>query len=360
MSAVTRLMPALALVFAGALLLPRTALAQFGTLVENVTLQHAGVTRYFNYYLPFGLPASHVPLLLVLHGGGRSKDDVTVGALSRFAGLADTHKFIIVAPNGTVPGTGLSGPMGEFNWNDCRNDAGVSETGADDVGFIGALVDWMEVNFNIDALRVYATGPSNGGMMSYRLAFELSDRIAAVAGIVANQPVNSECVPLPVNRPSLLIMNSTADVYMPWGGGQVIGNRGSVLSAEQTRDYWRSLLGTTPMPQHTVFPDLDPNDGGVVEFDLYTGGIGGKRVAFYRVNGAGHLTSSISHQATPEIEQIFGKQNHDIETAIEIWSFFENETLTQNPIEVPAIPQPWRLLPVLIVVGFLLFIRGQA
>ncbi|MDP3940341.1 MAG: hypothetical protein Q8R92_19675 [Deltaproteobacteria bacterium] len=57
-----RIMRALAAVLAGVLILPAAALAQFGTLVENVTLQHGGVTRYFDYYLPFGLPASPVPL----------------------------------------------------------------------------------------------------------------------------------------------------------------------------------------------------------------------------------------------------------------------------------------------------------
>jgi polyhydroxybutyrate depolymerase len=333
-----RFLCAIAAVMAGVILIPAAALAQIGTLVENVTLQHDGVTRYFDYYVPPGLPASPVPLLFVLHGGTRSKEDIKLGPLNEFAGLADADKFIVVIPNGIDASTGLSGPSGEFSWNDCRSDAGVSETGADDVGFFGALIDWASANFTLDLQRIYATGPSNGGMMAYRLAFELSDRVAAVAGILANLPANSECIAQPLNVASVFIMNGTADLFMPYGGGQVSLNRGLVLSAEQTRDYWRTFLGTAPIPQHTVFPDLDPNDGGVVEFDLYWGGIGGKRVAFYRVNGAGHLTPSISHVAPSSIEAIFGKQNHDIEAAVEIWNFLGDETLATGPTDVPALP----------------------
>ncbi len=322
---------------AGALLSPAAARAQIGTLIENTTLQHGGVTRYFDTYVPLGLPPSPVPLLLVLLGGTLSKEDVKVGPMSEFAGLADAEKFIIIMPNGIDPATGLSGPTGEFSWNDCRNDAGVSETGADDVGFMGALIDWAGANFNLDPGRVYAIGSSNGGMMAYRLAFELSDRVAAVAAILANLPANSECIGEPLNPASVLIMNGTADLFMPYGGGQVPGNRGEVLSAEATRDAWRNFLGTAPVPEHTVRPDLDPDDGGVVDIDLYSDGIGGKRVAFYRVNGAGHLTPSIAHIAPASLEQVLGKQNHDIEAADEIWSFLRDETLAAGSGDVPAL-----------------------
>jgi polyhydroxybutyrate depolymerase len=248
-----------------ALLAPAAARAQIGTLIENTTLQHGGVTRFFDTYVPPGLPASPVPLLIVLHGGTLSKEDVKVGPMSEFAGLADSEKFIIIMPNGVDPATGLSGATGEFSWNDCRNDAGVSETEADDVGFMGALIDWAGVNFNLGQGRIYATGTSNGGMMAYRLAFELSNRVAAVAAILANLPANSECLTEPLNPGSVLIMNGTADPLMPYGGGQVAGNRGQVLSADETRDAWRNFLGTAPVPEHSVPPDLDPNDGGVVE-----------------------------------------------------------------------------------------------
>jgi polyhydroxybutyrate depolymerase len=333
----SRLARALAALIVGALLSPAAARAQTGTLIENTTLQHGGVTRYFDTYVPQGLPSSPVPLLLVLHGGTNSKEDVEVGPMSEFAGLADAEKFIIIIPNGVDPTTGLSGPTGQFNWNDCRNDAGVSETGADDVGFLGALIDWAEANFNIDQGRVYATGASNGGMMAYRLAFELSDRVAAVAALIANLPANSECIAEPLNPASVLIMNGTADPLMPYGGGQVAGNRGEVLSADATRDAWRSFLGTAPVPEHTVPPDLDPDDGGVVEIDLYSGGSAGKRVAFYRVNGAGHLPPSIAHVAPASLEQVLGKQNHDIEAADEIWAFFRDDAPAGGSSDVPAL-----------------------
>ena len=53
----------------------------------------------------------------------------------------------------------------------------------DDVGFTRALLDDLATVTNVDAKRVFATGISNGGIMCYRLASELSDRIAAIAPV---------------------------------------------------------------------------------------------------------------------------------------------------------------------------------
>lgn len=311
-----------------------SSVARAGTLVEDVTLEHGGLTRYFDYYVPDGNPATSAPLLFVLHGGTRSKIDMRVGPMGEFLGLADQYGFFVVLPNGVDPETGESGVNGSFNWNDCRNDAGASATSADDVGFIGALINWMDENRNIDLQRVYVAGGSNGGMMAYRLAFELSDRVSAVAAVIANLPGNSECEPHPAHPISVLLMNGTLDIFIPYAGGQVLGNRGLVLSADATRDFFTNFLGTDADPEHVDFPDLDPSDAGDVGRDTYRGGMEGNEVVFYRANGAGHNFPSIAHPLGPGGEAIFGEQNHDIESAVEIWDFFHGREL--EPTSVPA------------------------
>ncbi len=303
----------------GTLLTVTTAHA--GTFLESETLRYGGIERFYDLYVPDGLDDTPVPLLIVLHGGTQSNDVLKGGAALELRVLADRDRFVLALPNGTSSANGTSGASGSFNWNDCRSDAGPADTAADDTGFVAALIDALAERYPVDSERVYATGASNGGMMVYRLALELSSRIAAVAASIANQPANSECPDAPEQPLSVLIMNGTADAIMPWGGGQVGGNRGLVVSAETTRDFWRERLGTAPDAQRSEFPDLDPDDGGIVTKDLYAGGRDGSSVVFYTVNGGGHVPPSIAYPAG-------GAQNHDVEAVHEFWTFLAAQRLS--------------------------------
>ena len=300
-----------------------------GTLVSNETIQHDGLTRYFDYYIPDlpQLPAA--PLVFLLHGGTRNKDDFATGPFQEFFSLADQYGFFVLLPNGTDPATSISGSTGSFNWNDCRNDAGEAGTVADDVGLISDLIDWMLGTFSIDDQRIYSAGASNGGMMSYRLAIELSDRIAATASVIANLPANSECASQPTYPLTILVMNGSSDAIMPFGGGEISGGGGFTLSADATRDFFLDFLDIQSSAQTFQFPDIDLADGGVVDREIYSGGIDGTSVVFLRANGAGHTNPSKAHPVTPLVEFFLGKQNHDIEAATEIWSALSPVTLPE-------------------------------
>jgi polyhydroxybutyrate depolymerase len=310
-----------------------------GTLIENQTLVHDGVTRWFDLYLPDGLGGDPVALLFLLHGGTQDKSALRIGAPSVFLAIADREGILLAIPNGTVSPGGTSAASGSFNWNDCRGDAAVGETPADDVGFLSALLTQLTGTHPVDPSRVYSAGASNGGMMSLRLALELSDRIAAVGAVIANLAAQSQCPPAPAHPISVLIMNGTADAFVPWAGGLVAGNRGTVISALATRDFFRNALATEPDPMHTLLPDLDPFDAGRAELDLYTGGADGSELAFYTLTNAGHNYPSIAHPLSPLAEQIFGRQNHDLEAAEEIWAFLGAQRLT-GASPVPALPSP--------------------
>ncbi len=298
-----------------------------GTYVQNATLEHGGITRYFDYYVPDGLPPAPVPLLLVLHGGTQSNKVVGFTAFIEFHTLADQEGFLVVHPNGTDPATGLSSPTGSFNWNDCRNDAGTSTTTADDVGFLGALVDWAAGSFAIDPDRVYATGASNGGLMSYRLALESSDRIAAIGAVVANLPANGECAAGPARPVGVLVMNGTVDPFMPFGGGTILGNTGVVQSTAATRDFWRGVLGTSPAGVPGAVPNVNFADGSTVGIDTYCNGGQGTAMALYTVTGGGHTMPSIAHPVPPSFS-ILGPQNRDLEGASAIWQFLRRHRRT--------------------------------
>jgi polyhydroxybutyrate depolymerase len=310
---------------------------------DDGTLEHDGLTRRFRYYTPDHLPANH-PLVFVLHGGGGDMHGVmNRGAMAEWPTIADDEGILLIVPNGVNPDD--RDPAGDNQaWNDCRGDAVIRSSQEDDVGFIDALIDWAGAHFAIEPRRIYATGASNGGMMSYRLAFELGHRVAGIAAFIANRPAVDECS-VPVHPTPVFICNGDAEAnYMPWEGGCVVANsgceRGTVISALATRDFWIGFNRCDPEPVETIdYPDLNPGDGCTVTSDLFTGGIQGTEVMFYRVRDGGHTTPTILHPHNPLWLQLLGlgNQNRDIEGAREAWAFLARHTLTGPE---PASPDP--------------------
>lgn len=139
------------------------------------TLEHGGRTRTYIVHVPPKYDSKQpTPAVLAFHGGGSNAEQVV-----RFCGLnekADRESFIVVYPNGT----GRVERMLTWNGGNCCADAMLNNV--DDVGFTRSLLDDLATVTNVDAKRIFATGISNGGIMCYRLASELSDRIAATGG----------------------------------------------------------------------------------------------------------------------------------------------------------------------------------
>ncbi len=293
---------------------------------DDRAIHSGGLTRYYRYYVPETLPATRPPMVIYLHGGTgsmRSAMPPSGNGSAHWPAIADAHGFVLMVPNGINGATGDA--LGDAqNWNDCRGDPGPAESRADDVSFITALIDWAAEHLDIDTSRVYVTGSSNGGMMSYRLADEAPQRFAAVAAFIANQPQNSECAVRDHALPIMIVVG-TEDTLMPFDGGQVANTRGAVLSAEATRDRWleRNRLSASD-PERIQFADLDPGDDSVVRGEVYAGQ--GLEVRYYVMEGGGHAMPSIERNVPPGAQLLVGPQNHDIEGAAEAWSFFQRFT----------------------------------
>ena len=278
---------------------------------------HENISRSYIKFVPSGIDGP-VPLVFALHGGN--------GSAAKMAGpgspwreltvLAERDKFIVVYPNG------LNG------WNDCRSDDLLGST-ADDVGFIDALITTISSEHTINPRRVYATGTSNGGMMSWRLAFELSNRIAAVAPNIANLPVDpvGECRSVPDRPISVAFMIGDQDSLMPFEGGVVAYNpqRGTVQSVQATLDFWKNFLSTATQPVATVLPNLNQDDSSIVIKYEYRSLITNRiNLTYYRVYGGGHTTPSVSFPITAFGT---GSQNRDVETVNAFWNFMRTKLL---------------------------------
>jgi polyhydroxybutyrate depolymerase len=167
-------------------------------------------TRHYIVHVPpearSGRP---LPVVLSFHGGGgnaQGQQDYT-----RMDRLADREGFLTVYPDGT----GML-PRRLHTWNAGSCCGYARDHDVDDVGFVGALLDDLAKRTAIDQRRIYATGLSNGGMMSYRLAAELGARIAAIASVAGGTVVDSIRSPRPV---PVLHIHSVDDPRALYDGG---------------------------------------------------------------------------------------------------------------------------------------------
>jgi len=148
-----------------------------------------------------------VPLVIVLHGGGGNSSNAA--SMSLMSEKSDKDGFLAVYPNGT----GRTSNM--LTWNSGNCCAYAMRNNIDDVGFIRKLIETLVATDNVDPKRVFVTGISNGGMMSFRLACELSDRIAAAAPVAGALNVDTK----PTNPVAIIMFNGMADDHVLYEGG---------------------------------------------------------------------------------------------------------------------------------------------
>lgn len=242
-----------------------------------------------------------VPLVFVLHGAGG--DGNGIRSFSGFAQLGEEENFISVFPSGLNGG-----------WNDGRPDPGLAVI--DDLGYFDHLISLLTRSLNIDTDRIYSSGYSMGGMMSYRLGCNLPDRIAAIASVASTMPVYilEECdaaPPLPV-----LLIQGTDDNVVPW-----TGIRGGYLSAVLTMQYWTEHNDCPYETEIVIEPDIDPTDNTIVMREQYADC--DAEVMMYAVYRGGHTWPGRIIPAPIDL----GTTSRDIIASEAIWEFFQRYSL---------------------------------
>lgn len=184
-----------------------TAWEQATGHIQIVTLREGQIDRQFRVFRP-PLVENRPGLFVVLHGAGGSGRQVE--QTSGFDAQAVRLRWIAVYPDGIADG-----------W---VSYADPPLPGVADVSFISHVIDRLMSSDQVDPDRVYVTGLSRGGMFAYRLACELSSRLAAIAPVEGNMadPTGSvaavNCTP---SRPvSVLAVHGSADPEIPIEGGR--------------------------------------------------------------------------------------------------------------------------------------------
>lgn len=266
-------------------------------------LNYGGLERSYILHVPPDLDGTQpTAVVLVFHGGGGNAENAVI--VTDFNDLADQEGFLVVYPNGTGL---LKNRLLTWNGGTCCGYA--QEQNVDDVGFVRAIIADLQNITAIDTKRIYATGMSNGGIMSYRLACEASDLIAAIGAVAGTQNL-AHCEPEePV---SVIHFHGTSDNHLPYNGG--VGSESrigmSFVSVNDTIQFWLDYNQCPSAPIIEEFSDI--------QHLAYTGCTSGSAVELYTIVGGGHAWPGSEGPAWHGGDQ---PTNTIVATQI-IWEFF--------------------------------------
>lgn len=238
------------------------------------SLQHDGLQRSFLEFKPENM-ASSAAMVILLHGRGQEAStmfETTRAGTPRWLELSQQNGFLLLAPSAV-----------DLEWNDLR-DPETETTDPDDVGFLKKLIEWAMTERQIDPSRVYVTGGSNGGMMTFRMLLEAPEIVAAGASFVSNLP-NEDIITTTIGvspRP-VFIMNGSDDTIVLFNGSQ------SLRSSDDTRDFFVTYNAATLVTKEAL-PVQNPRGRCRVISEFYAAAT--SPVQYYVMQGAGHVYPS--------------------------------------------------------------------
>jgi polyhydroxybutyrate depolymerase len=255
--------------------------------------------RAYDVYLPAGYsPARPVPVILAIHGGGgnaraAARTACPGGDLDSkdcLHAMANREGVAVIYPNGTrsrlLPNVRTWNAGGGAKGWQCVSGRACKE-GVDDIAYFRALLDDLERWVAVDARRVHATGLSNGGAMSHRLACQMGGRIASIAAVGgANQyATTASCAP---PRPvPVLQIHGSADPCWPYEGGEAAcAQRDDMtkISVDESMRVWATINGCgAPGSAEVLAAEKDIKTEQV----RWTGCRA--ETVLIRVNGGGHV-----------------------------------------------------------------------
>jgi len=294
-----------------------------------------GHIRIYQLHIPPKYDGTEpVPVVIGLHGHTGGWPDLKVA--TKLDKKADEEGFIVVYPAGHLapllgriilffntfmPTLHLLGHL----WN-CWDYCDI-----DDVGFIRALISRLKSKLNIDSSRIYITGISGGGMMTYRLGADLSDIVAAIAPVAGSiggiwyTESTLYVIPEPAHPVSVIVFHGLLDRNLPYNGGWVNGTlrlfntkikvivNTYFLSVDKSVSFWVEYNNCN------TTPEIETSESGNIIKQTYANGTDGSEVVLYTVVNGGHEWFGGPEAFWPPCE---------ISATDLIWEFFEQHPKT--------------------------------
>lgn len=300
---------------------PSHTSCQYGTGVRDTfSMQHQDVIRKWNVYTPNTYTGEEaVPLVMVLHPGqfmfdGSDTMNLIMENYTHFDLVADTANFVICYPNSrkgahTIDFWAQWDETNRWDWND--------------VDFLNQVMDSVIHDYNIDSCRVYMTGLSKGAFMTYTMAAEASDRIAAIAPVSGQTRSNYEYTPS--RAMPIFHIHGTHDPQTPYEGIHL----SDMDSVRTTLSFWANYNGCAPIPEISYIYDASLDDGCQIEQQYFAPIADNEaEILHYKILGGGHAWPGANFEHPAED----APRNMDIDASVEIWNFFRQYALCEPAV----------------------------
>lgn len=249
--------------------------------------------REFSIYLPQSIVVQRErPLVIYLHGA--NGNGWIQMQSSYFRTIADREDFLIAMPQAL---------LGTYNGESIYQWDAHELFPWDDVAFFNKIIEYMDTYYDVDVNRIYLSGMSNGGFMTFYAAEQMQDKLAAIApiaGLMSSNVFNGYSIDHPI---PLCYMHGTADSIVKMNSG---------ITLNQVLNLWIYINGCNHAGTQQELPDIDKTDNATVTLFKYSGSSPNSEIRYYRINGGGHSVPGIEPGST-----------FDINAFEEIWSFFK-------------------------------------
>ena len=241
----------------------------------------ATADRPYDVFVPSSYDAEvATPLILLLHGYTGTGDSQE--SYFEFESLAESRGFLYVHPDGTVDGQGA-----QF-WNATDACCAFFPEPPDDAAYLVAIIDEVSAAYNVDPKAIFLAGHSNGGFMSYRMACDHADRIAAVASLAGAAPTDADSCS-PSEPVSVLQIHGTDDSTILYDGGVILDN--PYPSAAETVERWVDVntCPTTPTTSADALDLVEEIDGADSDIEAFSLCEQDTTVQLWTIDGGSHV-----------------------------------------------------------------------
>ena len=261
------------------LALTSVALLAGNAVADNINVN--GANRSMLVYAPSGIEKNR-PLIIQMHG--MNQDAPYQKNAAKWESIADTARFVVVFPNGENKAWDIGGDK--------------------DINFLKAIINEMYQKYGIDKNRVYVSGFSMGGMMSYHAANKMGDMIAAIAPVSGGGGVNSPKRAMPImhthgTSDDVVNYNSTVNTVKSWVSAQKCSSNSQKIKPYPTT-----------------------KSGSAASLEIWSGCTDNVEVRLLTIEGKGHWYSM--------------DEAVSVNTSVEIWNFVKNYSLDGSSITPPA------------------------
>ena len=277
----------------------------------SFAIQQGDLTRKYLVHVPPSYnPKNPTPMVVAFHGGGGSMEHMAKDELYGLITTSNKEGFVVVFPNGYSKFA--KGIFATWDAGNCCGDA--RDKKIDDVGFVRTMVTNITGQMNIDRNRIFATGMSNGGMVSYVMACELPDMFKAIAAVAGTDNTITCSHKQPI---SILHIHARNDDHVLFNGGAGEGafkdesKVTAFTSVPESIKRWVGYNQCDPTPKRVLTVD-----GAYC--DLYSGCQDGKQVELCVTESGGHSWPGGNKKRGEPTSQAISA--NDV-----MWEFFKNQ-----------------------------------